>query len=632
VDRAPLPPGIEPAELAWHDGVPESIRFGDVYFSRDNGLEETRYVFLQHNQLPERFAQIPEGGNFVIAENGFGTGLNFLAAWQAWQRHAPAHAATLHFVSVERFPLTHEDLARALAQWPELAALADELLLHYPPLVRGVHRLVLAGGQVRLTLFFGDITDAWQSLDFQADAWFLDGFAPSRNPDMWLENIINKIRAHSRPGTTLATFTSVGRIRRALMEAGFRMEKTAGYGRKRDMLKGVLVAENPAPIKTAPTEQQESILIIGAGVAGCALARNLADRGYPVTLIDAHGPGAAASGNAQGALYVKLGVEFNDQTELALTSLTFAQRFYHNWRDQHWHPTGLLQLAHNPQEADRQRRFLQRNDYPRSIFYPVTREQANALTGVPTESGGLWFPGSGWLEPANLCKELANHPLISTLFHSEVNNLRRLDGTWSISTENNRSITADRVVICSGHLSPELIPTKGRFRLKAIRGQVSHLPATALRGPTAVICGNRYLNPALGEFAVTGATFDLRDNNPLPTVESHNENIDELGSMLPAVFSDESDALRGEELSGRVAFRCTTHDYQPVAGPVFDGESGDLDSLYLLTGLGSKGLTYAPLLAEYLADLLTGQPPCLPANLAKRLETRRLYQTNVVVS
>ena len=580
MNRLLLFPRIEAAELHWRDGVPESKRFGDVYFSRDNGLEETRHVFLQHNQLPERFAKIPEGGSFVIAENGFGTGLNFLAAWQAWQSHGPTHTATLHFVSVERFPLTREDLTRALALWPELKALADELLLHYPPLVRGVHRLVLAGGRVRLTLFFGDINDAWQTLDFHADAWFLDGFAPSRNPDMWLEQTISQVRAHSKPGTTLATFTSVGRIRRGLMAAGFDMEKTSGYGRKREMLKGVL--NTPS---TALAEKPEAIAIIGAGIAGCTLARNLAERGCPVTLIDTGGPGTGASGNAPGALYVKLGVEFNDQTELALTSLTFAQRFYHNWRDQHWHPTGLLQLAHSPQEEDRQARFLQRNDYPEDILWPVNQEQASALAGVPTPSGGLWFPGSGWLEPANLCQELADHPLISRQFHVKVNKLLSSNGKWQISATEGASITADRVVICSGHLSPELIPVEGRFRMKAIRGQVSHLPAPAIMNPKAVICGNRYLNPVLGDIAVTGATFDLHDNNPLPTIESHDENIHELGSMLPSLFSPGSDKLNGKELKGRVAFRCTTHDYQPVAGPVFDGESTFMDDLYLLTGM-----------------------------------------------
>lgn len=617
-----LPPAIEPAELAWREGVPESVRFGDVYFSRENGLEETRHVFLRHNRLPDRFANLPEGGHFVIAESGFGTGLNFLAAWQAWQDQGPPHPATLHFVSVERFPLSRDDLSRALALWPELEPLAQELISNYPPLVTGVHRLRLAQGRVRLTLYFGDIRDAWQSLNFLADAWFLDGFAPACNPDMWLDETIDQVRAHSKPGTTLATFTAVGRIRRALAGSGFEVQKTPGFGRKRDMLRAVLPGS-----AAKKARKPEPIAIIGAGIAGCTLARNLAERGIPVTLIDSAGPGAGASGNAQGAMYVKLGVEFNDQTELALSSLLFAQRYYQSWQGTYWHPTGLLQLAQGDQEADRQRRFLERNRYPRDILYPVTREEASQLAGVPTESGGLWFPGNGWLEPGKLCQALTDHPLISCKWGLSVSQLLSDNGKWRIPGTDGAVTVADRVVICSGHLSADLIPVRGRFRLKSIRGQVTHLPGTAIRNPQAVICGNRYMNPALGETAVTGATFDLHDANPFPTIQSHEENLRELTAMLPAILRG---AATGEPdtstLEGRVAFRCTTHDYQPVAGPVFNGQDADLENLFLLTGLGSKGLTYTPLLAEYLADLLTGQPASLPAKLARRLGTRRLYR------
>jgi len=617
-----LPPAIEPAELAWREGVPESVRFGDVYFSRENGLEETRHVFLRHNRLPDRFADIPEGGHFVIAESGFGTGLNFLAAWQAWQDQGPPHPATLHFVSVERFPLSRDDLSRALALWPELEPLARELISNYPPLVTGVHRLRLAQGRVRLTLYFGDIRDAWQSLNFLADAWFLDGFAPACNPDMWLDETIDQVRAHSKPGTTLATFTAVGRIRRALAGSGFEVQKTPGFGRKRDMLRAVLPGS-----AAKKARKPEPIAIIGAGIAGCTLARNLAERGIPVTLIDSARPGAGASGNAQGAMYVKLGVEFNDQTELALSSLLFAQRYYQSWQGTYWHPTGLLQLAQGDQEADRQRRFLERNRYPRDILYPVTREEASQLAGVPTESGGLWFPGNGWLEPGKLCQALTDHPLISCKWGLSVSQLLSDNGKWRIPGTDGAVTVADRVVICSGHLSAGLIPVRGRFRLKSIRGQVTHLPGTAIRNPQAVICGNRYMNPALGETAVTGATFDLHDANPFPTIQSHEENLRELTAMLPAILRG---AATGEPdtstLEGRVAFRCTTHDYQPVAGPVFNGQDADLENLFLLTGLGSKGLTYTPLLAEYLADLLTGQPASLPAKLARRLGTRRLYR------
>lgn len=613
---------MEPADLLWRDGVPESARFGDVYFSRDNGLEETRYVFLARNNLRERFSALGNRAHFVIAETGFGTGLNFLAAWAEWLACRPEEDhAILHFVSVERFPLTRADLEKALSFWPELDAQARELIAAYPPLIQGTHRLVLAGGRVRLTLYFGDVLDAWQDLIFSADAWFLDGFAPSLNPEMWLEQAITQIRRHSKPGTTLATFTAVGRIRRALADAGFTMSKVPGFGRKREMLSGFLEPDE----ETAALPGQRTVGIIGAGIAGATLARTLAERGVPVLLIDrASQPGSGASGNPQGALYVKLGVEFNAQTELATTALTFGQRYYRRWSGDFWHPTGLLQLAPNAHEASRQQRFAERNQYPVELLEPVDAEEGSRRAGLRVETPGLWFPGSGWLEPARACATLARHSLIETAFDFPVQDVSRHGSGWRVTRSDGAARTVDQLVIASGEASGLLAPVDGALRLKPIRGQVTCLPADDLPLPEAVICGSKYLNPAHRGQAVTGATFDLKDDNTEVTVASHQENLDELQKLLPAVFPDGPPAAG--TLTGRVSFRCTTHDYQPVAGELVDTNGQAVSGLFLLTGYGSKGLTWAPILAEYLADCLTGQPLCLPRRLIRRVETSRLYR------
>jgi len=621
-DDTLLPPAIESARLIWRDGIPESERFGDVYFSRDNGLEETRYVFLQHNHLPERFAEVPDRGCFVVAESGFGTGLNFLATWQAWREYSPGHPCVLHFVSAERYPLTRADLQKALALWPELAPLASQLLEQYPPLVRGTHRLVFDGGRVRLTLHFGDVLEAWDTLDFHADAWFLDGFAPALNPEMWLQQAMTGIRRHSRPGTTLATFTAVGRVRRALASEGFSMRKVPGFGRKREMLAGVLdtAAESPGP-----RPQPGRITIIGAGLAGTLLARNLAERGYTVSLLDAGAqPGLAASGNRQGALYVKLGVDFTPQTELALSALTFSQRAYQPYAGRYWHPTGLLQLAWNPREQERQARFLARNHYPEEVVQPVTPEQASRLAGTGLRQGGLWFPGGGWVTPSALCQGLASHPRIRFRPHTEVIRLTSCSDSWQLSCRDGGHLGTETLVVCAGHLSPALVPVSGKHRFRSIRGQVTHLPETAMTQlPRAVLCGQKYLNPVHGGIAVTGASFDLHDACPDLSVASHRENLEQLDSMLPDLLIPPGPDP--ERMDGKVGFRCTTYDYQPVAGPLFTGDDTDSGNLYLLTGLGSKGLAYGPLLAEYLADRISGQPLCLPLHLARRLDPRRMF-------
>ncbi|MGO3693963.1 FAD-dependent 5-carboxymethylaminomethyl-2-thiouridine(34) oxidoreductase MnmC [Marinobacter sp.] len=582
-----IPPAIESAELSWHGGAPKSKRLGHAYFHPEKGLEEFRYDFIEHNKIPTRFSSITEAGSFVVAEAGFGTGLHFLAIWQTWQAWGPSHAATLHFVASERFPLTLQDLKKALSLWPELSDLAEELIASYPPLVRGTHRIVLAGGRVRLTLFFGDTHDAWNTLSFKADAWLLHGFEPVITPESWQKPAIRETGQHSKPD----------------------------------------IPSTPVP----------AAAVIGAGIAGCLLANNLAHRGYAVTLIDAADePGSAASGNLQGAMYVKLGVEFNHQTELALSALTFSQRYYAPYRDEYWHPTGLIQLSWSDTEQSRQRRFIERNQYPEDLLYPVTRREAEALTGACLMSGGLWFPGCGWLEPGKLCKSLAVHPSIRKVFAYSVKQVEPTQGKWRISGagSDNPDIHADQVAICAGHLTPQLIPGSGTFRFKAIRGQVTYLPEPLIDSPQAVICGARYLNPAYGpkgeQLAVIGATFDLNSDEPDPTTESHRENIRTLSSMVPNILcADMATGDIPEQLAGRVGFRCTTHDYQPVAGPLCDAQGQEVKGLYLLTGMGSKGLTYAPLLAEFVADQLTQQPCALPTSLAKRLATGRMRQPNV---
>lgn len=263
MQQSTLPPATESAELIWRDGVPESATFGDVYFNRDDGLAEVRHVFVGPSQLPERFRQVSAQGHFVIAESGFGTGLNFLAAWSEWMSQRPLDDnAILHFVSVERYPLTRSDLVTALSHWPELRQLADELIELYPPLIKGTHRLVLAGGKVRLTLHFGDIAEALKQLTFKADAWFLDGFTPSQNPEMWHSGIIELVAEHCKTGTTLATFTSAGAVRRSLIECGFDIKIHPGFSHKRDMLVGQYTAGQPSRSQPAVTQSRLSVLAL----------------------------------------------------------------------------------------------------------------------------------------------------------------------------------------------------------------------------------------------------------------------------------------------------------------------------------------------------------------------------------
>ena len=329
----PLPPlaALSAPQLTWNDTSPHSDAFDDVYFSREDGRAETEHVFLEANQLAERFAAWQTSRAFVIGETGFGTGLNMLCAWACFEQHAP-EGARLHLLSTEKFPLSREALTRALSAWPSLASYSQALCALWPDAVSGIHRLHLSE-RVTLDLHFGDTTERLDLLDGQVDAWFLDGFAPSKNPDMWQPALFEAMAARSRPGATFATFTCAGIVKRGLKAAGFHWKKVPGFGRKREMLSGGIDTppsdsrRSVTPWFTPPAHHDSPhVVVIGAGLAGSSVAAALAKRGKRVTVIEREAPGAGGSGNRQGALYVKLAVDTNLQSRFYLAGLLYSQR------------------------------------------------------------------------------------------------------------------------------------------------------------------------------------------------------------------------------------------------------------------------------------------------------------------
>lgn len=234
--------------LAWQDGLPYSPRFGDIYFSADSGVEEKRHVFLHGNRLEQRFSALAAGEGFAVGETGFGTGLNFLCTWQLFARVAPPDAS-LDFYSVEKYPLDEDELCAALALWPELRPLTQILLAAWRQGAPGWNRWCFDAGRVRLALALGDVAEVLPQLPEAAiDAWFLDGFAPAKNPEMWSGEVLAGVARASRPGATLATYTCAGLVRRGLQQAGFAVERLPGFGRKREMLRATLPPSSPEVI------------------------------------------------------------------------------------------------------------------------------------------------------------------------------------------------------------------------------------------------------------------------------------------------------------------------------------------------------------------------------------------------
>lgn len=650
-------------------GGPRSERFGDVYFSRQGGLAESDYVFLQMNGLAERWRALDGGssGVFTLAETGFGTGLNFLSAARLWLATAPP-SWRLHYLSVEQYPLSEAELAQALSGWNELAALAGDLIRHYPPRVPGFHCRDLAEGRIGLQLLFGDANDCLpQLLDtavaelptgFAVDAWFLDGFAPSRNPTLWSERVLETIGRLSAAGTTFATFTAAGEVRRRLQMAGFHIEKVAGFGSKRDMLRGRHTgtplptppgASCPAPAAVdywawpPPARTRQRIVVIGGGLAGTSTARSLAERGFPVTLLEASSAlGAGASGNPLGVLYTKLSARTGTLPRFALSSWLHAVAHYRNgfemarWPQAAGDFCGVLQLIGD--EALLAALEAQLTGH-HAWVQCVDAAAASRLAGSPVESGALWFPQAGWVAPRAICVGNATHPMIEVLLDAPVTRLDRQGERWRI-TAGDRELEAEIVVVAAANQTADLLPD-AYLPLRSIRGQITLLPSDAtLTVPATIVCHEGYAAPLADGGLCIGATFDLDDRDPAPRRDSHAQNLRALAQALPGLLPAQRDAAK---LEGRVGFRCTTPDYLPVVGAVSDAASlrthyaalrknartviktpaQPLPGLYVNVGHGSRGLTSTPICAELLAAQIAGEARPLPLDLIQALHPSR---------
>lgn len=642
------------ARIDWDEqGLPHSRQFDDVYFSRADGLEETRHVFLAGNHLADRFAALPEGGRLVIGETGFGTGMNFLCAWELFERTAPA-SARLHFVSVEKYPLTRADLERALALWPHLAPYSARLLDQYRAIHPGFQRLLLDGGRVVLTLLIGDARDCLRQLDGHIDAWFLDGFAPAKNPQMWNAELFAELARLSVPGTTLGTFTSAGFVRRGLIAAGFDMQRIPGTGRKREVMRGSFTG-SPAPAGkpwfARPTWRaaRREALVIGGGLAGCATAASLAARGWQVSLLERHaGLAEEGSGNPQGVLYLKLSAHGTELSRLVVSGFGYTRRIVERLqRGQDWDACGVLQLAFDAKEAARQARLAAA--FPVDLLRAVSREEAEPLAGIGLPAGGLFFPEAGWVHPPALCRQLASHPNIRLLTHSEAQELRRVDGHWQ-ALAGKRLLAEAPVAILAG--AAEVRRFAAELPLKRIRGQISRLPQTASSAALAcVVCAEGYVAPARDGEHTLGASFDFHSQDCAPTAAEHAGNME----LLRAISVDlaarlDADRLDPARLEGRAAFRCTSPDYLPIVGPLADpaafaeayavlGKDARQvpdtpcpwrEGLYVNSGHGSRGLISAPLCGELLAAWLDDEPLPLPRAVAQACHPNRFLLRKLI--
>ncbi|VVE46503.1 bifunctional tRNA (5-methylaminomethyl-2-thiouridine)(34)-methyltransferase MnmD/FAD-dependent 5-carboxymethylaminomethyl-2-thiouridine(34) oxidoreductase MnmC [Pandoraea anhela] len=659
-------PGIGPITPAQpsttEDGTPYSDTFEDVYHSTGGALGQARYVFLGGNGLPERWRG---RGQFVIVETGFGLGLNFLATWAAW-RDDPQRPARLHFVSVEKHPFRALDLRRMLEPMlvqpgmTELAPLVQRLCDMWPSPVAGWHRLELAPGVV-LSVGFGDASELLPSLRVGADAFYLDGFSPSKNPDIWTPDIFKTLGRLARDGATLATYTAVGQVRRDLIAAGFQVARQHGYGPKRSMLAGPYAPPyrmrryDPPAAPTPRASHPREAIVVGAGMAGAAMARRLVARGWRVRLFErAQAPGTAASGNPAGVFHPQLSADDNVLSRLTRAGFLYALS---QWRTLPGglpgRADGLLQVAATEAEAHALQQLMAAHAYPEAYAKWVDASQASALAGETLTHGGVWYPEGGWLAPAMLCRAelVAAGPSLDARYGVSVAQLvRRDDGRWAALDETGRELAvADAVVVTAADVSQKLLAPyldPAFVPVRRVRGQLTFLPPDALPSLRVPVCGDGYVapSPLAGAGPVTGATYGFDDPAETVRLADHQANLRRLAALLPAHAEAFGDAgLASEraaaELGGRTAFRALAPDRLPMAGQLPDmraiepqrrrlsgGHLRDLprlDGLYASFAFGSRGLVFASLCAELVASQLEGEPWPIGSDLADAIDPAR---------
>lgn len=548
------------------DGNPRSERFGDIYYSLQDGLSETRAVFLRGCNMPDIWAGRRQ---FCVAELGFGTGLNIAALMQMWadNRFQNSH---LHIFSIEAFLMSREDAARALNSWPELAPFAEAILNQWPKSRHGFHIMEFPQWGVRLTLALMDVRSALSEWAGTADAWFLDGFSPALNPDMWADDVLSLIGQRSRPGARLATFTVAGAVRRGLTDAGFEVSKQPGFGKKRERLEAVFVgAAMPDSI------QFPRILIMGAGIAGACLSNALSFLGLDHDLCDPGGLGAQASGNRAALVTPRLDAGGGAVAQLYADAHSYATGLYRRLCPQAVLHDGVLQRA--------------QTDRDRTRFEKVMAQPCFAGDTLLSHDDGLW-----------MAEALAVEPLAV---------LEALIGGRRVQPQPPQDIDSYDHVFWAVGAGVWEQPYAAHLDLRPVRGQVE---VAALRADIPPQAWGGYAIP-LPEGVLFGATHDREDRAVDIRDADRLKNIDTLSRALPEMAA----RIDAAHLTSRASVRVTTRDHLPVAGTLSPG-------VHALTGLGGRAFCLAPILAQDLVAQVFDVPSPLMASARHLVQIERV--------
>ena len=646
-----------PANISFKNSKPYSKQFDDIYYSYGDGVEESNFVFFDNNDLPNKWSSWNKS-HFVIGETGFGTGLNFLLALKKFKEYIKQNnqkaLKKLFFISFEKYPLSVNDLELIYTD-SDLKDLASELIENYPCKTNGCHRLKFFDSKVILDLWIGDIHDSLSSIcNFQngfVDTWFLDGFSPNKNKDMWSKDLFKKLNSLSNQHASFSTFTASSFVRRNLEECNFEIKKVKGFRNKREMLTGKIknkyISEKSTNEFTWPLLENREVALIGGGLSSILLAKLLVNNGIKTTIYTENNTLATgASGNSQGVVYPLISPSNDILTNFFLSAFSFSsneiKRTLRNDKES-YETCGVLQIDC----PSRSTKKIENFECDESIKINLSEEQTNLTSGLDINQKSIFYPDGLWVSPKNWIASILLNLKTSKLFTVKYN--KKISSIEYLSPNDIR-LTSDTnidfhhaacIFTCGPYIKTfsqleniPICPVRGQISLispkyiakkedsfKIQYGKINH-----------VLCYDGYITPPdpKSGYQSLGASYKRNNLNTSYSEKEQSENLKSIIQSIPNVNWD--NYFENKIKDYNVGIRATSRDHFPFIGPLLNNLPYDKNiasnfypNIFLFTGLGSRGLTSGPLLAEIMVSTILGEPIPCELNLLKKIFPNRKW-------
>ena len=574
-----------------------SEEFDDLYSSAKGAVAECNHVFIKGNNLNERFENLGENSKFYIGEIGFGIGINFLTTCKSWLDHTKQNQV-LEFYSFDKYLFRLSDFKTLNVSCPDLKEYISELERNYPRNIQGAQKISLFGGRIILNLIIGEIdnTQEYIKLMDKVDAWYLDGFSPSKNPDLWSIKLFKCIHKSCHENTTFSTYTSSGLVKNNLTESGFNHSRAMGFSDKRHMLKGTV--DTQLKKNTSNTK----VAVIGSGIAGCVLSYTLAKKGIEVDLYEkSDSICSGASSHELLVTYPRLSAHDTAFGSFTLHSYIFATNFYKQLKTDTWKKTGVIILNHDAATEKRQSSLLEKRA-DGEIYRYIDPDEASEISGIDIKLNGLIYEDAGYILPEEMCKFLIESPKINIFTSSHIKSIKKNREVFNLNI-GKKKFEYQNVCVCAGSETANIVDIDG---ISIKRGQVTHIESldnvSRIKLP---ICAKGYISPRVNNIHLVGSSYSDSEDTDL-SEEEHLYNL----NNLKLVIDEEMNVI-----TGQTGHRAVSKDHMPVVGMK--------DGIYINTCHGSRASVTAPISAEIIASMIVDEAPPLMGRELESLSPER---------